>query len=154
MSKKRIGEILIEEGFLRPIDLNKALEVQKNEGGSLGCLLVRMGFISDENLAVALSQKIEAPFIRLKSYRVNREAVKQVPRDVCEKFLLFSFERGEKEISVAMSNPLDEEALEVVRKGIRSKLQIFLARISEIQESINRYYPDSSQVRRKEDVRL
>ena len=151
MPTKRIGEILVEEGYLQASDLNKALELQKSQGGLLGCHLVRLGLISEEDLIIALSRQLDVPYIQLKSYRVNREAVKLIPKDVCEKFLIFPFDKGEKEISVAMSNPLDEESLEAVKKRVRSKVQIFLARMTEIRDSINHYFPVSAPARREED---
>lgn len=140
--KKRIGEILIEEGFLNPKDLEKALKVQEKEGGLIGGVLVRLGLVSEENLTFALSKQLSIPYIRLSNYYVNRDALKLIPKELAERYLFFPFEQSEDRISFAMVDPLNEDAFQAIEKRVPSKVQVFLATVSEVREAIKAFYGD------------
>ena len=140
LERKRIGEILVEEGLLKPEDLKRALELQKKQGGLIGSILVSEGYVSEENLAMGLSKQLGIPYLRLSSYNVNRRAQRLIPQEVAERYLLFPFEEGEGVISIAMSDPLNEEAQEAIKKRVPSRLQVFLATVSDIRETIKTFY--------------
>ena len=52
-----IGEMFVEQGHLTPAQLDRALEVQRETGGRLGEILVERGYISRIDLAGALSKQ-------------------------------------------------------------------------------------------------
>lgn len=145
-SKKRIGEILIEEGYLERGHLEEALKIQKKEGGLIGSILVRHGWVTEENLLVALSKQLDLPYIKLANYRVNRSALKLVSREVAERFLFFPFEQDERRVSFAMTDPLNQEALESIKHKTSSRIQVFLATTSEVKEAIGLYYGGGSRL--------
>lgn len=138
--KKRIGEILIEEGVLNSKDLQKALEVQQKEGGLIGRILIRMGLITEEDLVFALSKQLAIPFIRLSSYDVNRAALRWLTREMALRHLIFPFEESEYDVSFAVSDPLDLEAMGALEKKVPRRVQLFLATVSDIQQAIELYY--------------
>jgi len=138
--RKLIGEILIEEGFLDTKDLDVALRKQKQEGGLIGDILVKMGAIGEDELIVGLSKQLSLPFIRLGRYNVNRGSVKLIPKELAERYGLFAFEHSQGEVSVAMSDPLNEQAIEEIKKRAALEVQVFLAAPSEIREAIGVYY--------------
>ena len=139
-SKKRIGEILIEEGVAEASRITEALQIQKEEGGLIGEILVRKGWVSEENLMLALSRQLSIPFIRLSKYKVNPEAQKWVPKELALREILFPFEQNERLLSLAMVDPLNQSSLEEVGKKIPLRIQVFLAARSEIRSAIDRYY--------------
>jgi len=142
--RKLVGEILVEEGVLSPEDLHKALEIQEAEGGLIGSILIRMGRISEEQLASALCKQLSLPYIQLANYRINPEAPRIIPKELAERHLFFPFEQDAMGVSLAMSNPLDREALEAIQRRVpSSRLQVFLGRVSEIKTAIDRYYGET-----------
>lgn len=140
MPRKLIGEILIEEGLLDPPSLEKALKTQKKEGGLLGEILVRMGIVSEEQVIAGLSKQLSLPFIRLAHYKVNRNAIRLVPKEVAERYLFFPFEEDEKEVSIAVVDPVDPETIEEIGRRISVPFQVFLAELSEIKRAIGTHY--------------
>jgi type IV pilus assembly protein PilB len=138
---KKIGEILIEEGFLDPSHLDQALEIQKKEGRLLGEILIQEGWLQEEELVAALSKQLNLPFIRLENYSLNPRALHLVSREFALQKLLMPFEVNEDRCSIVMGNPLDELAREEFSKIFSSKVQIFLAEPSEIRKSIEQHYP-------------
>jgi len=61
--ENRIGNILVNEGYLSREDLYKALSIQKNQGGKLGWILVSNGFITRLQFYKALAEKLKLPFV-------------------------------------------------------------------------------------------
>ncbi len=59
MSRPLLGEILLEKGEITQEQLDKALEVQKNEGGLIGIILVNQGAISEQLLVKYLALQAE-----------------------------------------------------------------------------------------------
>jgi type IV pilus assembly protein PilB len=59
MSKALLGEMLLENGEITRQQLDEALEVQKNEGGLLGIILVNLGHISEQTLVRYLAVQAE-----------------------------------------------------------------------------------------------
>ncbi|MCX5696949.1 MAG: CHASE2 domain-containing protein [Candidatus Omnitrophica bacterium] len=68
---KRLGEILIEKGLLTKTELEAALKIQKNEGGLIGQILLKNGFVSEGDLANALSQQEEYLYIPAKALAIS-----------------------------------------------------------------------------------
>lgn len=141
LSKKRIGEILIEEGCINREGLERALQVQRKEGGLLGAALIRLGLVTEEVLTAALTKQFGFPFIRLKNYRVNQNAVKKLPKEVCDRYLLFPFELTDQKVSIAVTEPLEEDILTELMKNSSLPAQLFLSTLTEVQECIARHCP-------------
>ncbi|HNR89643.1 MAG TPA: hypothetical protein PKM65_14995 [Spirochaetota bacterium] len=59
MARPLLGELLLENNEITDDQLNKALEVQKNEGGLIGIILVNLGFISEQKLVQYLALQAE-----------------------------------------------------------------------------------------------
>ncbi|HSV96517.1 MAG TPA: hypothetical protein VLM75_06215 [Spirochaetota bacterium] len=59
MAKPLLGEMLLENGEITREQLDKALEVQKKEGGLMGIILVNIGFISEKTLVKFLAVQAE-----------------------------------------------------------------------------------------------
>ena len=56
--RKRLGDILQERGLLSKEQLKQALDYQRSTGDKLGTALMKLGFISPEDIADALSEHL------------------------------------------------------------------------------------------------
>src|SRR5258707_13434322 len=77
----RLGEILIKESLITSDQLRQALELQKANGGRLGTCLMKVGFISDDEITGVLSRQYGAPSIKLKVYEVGASVMTLIPQD-------------------------------------------------------------------------
>ncbi len=130
--KKRLGEILIENGVLTPENLEEALNHQKREGGLIGQILIRMGYISEENLIAAIGKQLRVPYLPLSQYAVNSEAAEILGEDFCRKNLLMGFDQDDKRIFLALSDPLNTQVLLEIQKKTNLKPQVFISTPTEI----------------------
>jgi len=57
MARPLLGEMLVENGVITREQMNKAIEIQKEEGGLIGIILVNQGIISEQKLVEYLAMQ-------------------------------------------------------------------------------------------------
>lgn len=67
----RLGEILIQAGFVSEQEVQRALEFQTRFGGELGAILIRMGALSEDNLLAVLSEQLHFPILESKAIPIE-----------------------------------------------------------------------------------
>ena len=75
----RIGELLLKEKRITAVQLQEALTYQKTNGGKLGANLVKMGFVTDEEITALLSKQYGVPSIALNQFEIDAAVIKLVP---------------------------------------------------------------------------
>ena len=135
--KKKLGEILVENGCLSPEGLDEALQHQKKEGGMIGQILIRLGYITEESFIAAIAKQLQVPYIPLSNYSVNMDAAVQLGEEFCRRHLVVIFDQDEKKIYLATSDPLNELALEEIQKKIKLKIQLFISTPSELYSMLD-----------------
>ncbi|MCX8084143.1 MAG: type IV-A pilus assembly ATPase PilB [Calditerrivibrio sp.] len=115
MISTKIGAILLSENLITQEQLNKAIEIQKKEGGRLGSILVKLGFIDEKKIAEFLSQQYNVPYVDLKSKELDPKIVSLIPKDLCRKYLVVPFDRVGNTLHVAIADPSNAYALEDLR---------------------------------------
>lgn len=131
-SKKRVGEILIEDGVLTSENLEEALLQQKKEGSIIGQILIRLGYVTEENLVSALSKQLSIPYLPLPNYSVNMEIVREYGYDFSKQNMIIVFDQDDRYIYVATADPLNDIALEHIENKSGHRAQVFLSTPTEI----------------------
>lgn len=137
---KQLGELLIERGVIGAKQLEKALEIQKEKGGLIGEVLVELGFAKEEDIAHALTAQYGFPYLPLKNYDIDSEIVKLVPQQVANQYCLIPIDKIGNSLTIAMSNPLNVQAIEDIELLTKCKVQTFVSTTSDIREAIKKYY--------------
>ena len=130
--KRRLGEILIEDGILSPQSLEEALNHQKKEGGLIGQILIRLGYVTEEELIAVVGKQLAIPYIPLSHYSINTDTALKFGVEFCRRYLLLPFDQDEKNVFIAMGDPLNDMALGEVEKKCNLKPQIFISTPTEI----------------------
>ena len=71
----RLGELLLREKLITPLQLQKAVEEQRAGGGRLGYQLTKMGFIEENELTAFLSKQYGIPSINLHEFDIEPEII-------------------------------------------------------------------------------
>lgn len=137
---KQLGELLIEQGVINKDQLNKALDVQREKGGLIGQVLVALGFATEEQIAQALTVQYGFPYLPLENYEINEEAIKLIPENVCRQYGLIAIDKISDTLTIAMSNPLNVQAIEDIELITSCKVQTFVSTLTDINKSISKYY--------------
>ncbi|MFH0855694.1 MAG: hypothetical protein V1869_04220 [Candidatus Omnitrophota bacterium] len=139
---KQLGDLLIERGVISERQLEKALAAQKEKGGLIGELLVEMGFAKEEDIAQSLTAQYGFPYLPLSNYDINSEIVSIVPGRVARQYLLIPIDKISNNLTLAMSNPLNVQAIEDVELLSGCSVQTFVSTSSDIKRAIEKYYRD------------
>ena len=136
--RKRIGELLIEDGALSREQLNEALEVQKKHGGLIGQILISHGYITEENLTAALGRQLDIPYLSVAHYALNLDAVGLMHDDFCRRNFLLIFDQDDHRVFVAIADPLNHIALQEIEKQVKKQQQIFISTPTEIITALDK----------------
>lgn len=139
----RLGEILVRDGLVTEKELNNALAAQKVQEGRLGDILVSMKLVDDGQIAAALSKQLDIPLVRLEKTKISRDAVSLVPEALAEKYMLMPIRKQGKKLVVAMSNPLEYNAVQDLRFITDGPIYIVVASKTDVEACQRRYYPKS-----------
>lgn len=151
--KKRLGEILIDNNQLLPELLEEALERQKQSGRRLGQVLVEMGFVSQDEVMKAISQQMGVPHIWLRKGLVDPKIVSLLPREKAQYYCVMPmFLIQNKTLILAMSDPSSVFAIDDVERLTGYTIQPVQCRKSDIEEAHDEYYEGSGGVQKLLDT--
>ena len=139
---KQLGELLMERGILSQKQLENALEHQREKGGLIGELLVELGFVKEEDIAQALTAQYGFPYLPLSNYEINPEIISIIPVRVAKQYLLVPIDKIGNILTLAMSNPLNIQAIEDVELLSGCSVQTFVSTSSDIKKTIEKYFQD------------
>jgi type IV pilus assembly protein PilB len=139
---KQLGELLIERGIIDKRKLDEALVAQQERGGLIGEILVELGFVKEEDIAQALTAQYGFPYLPLSNYEVNLEITHILPARVARQYLIIPVDKIGNNLTLAMSNPLNEQAIEDVELISGCNVQAFVSTSSDIKLAIDKYYKD------------
>lgn len=148
--KKRLGDLLVEEGLIDKFQLQAALAEQKKWGGRLGKHLVDLGILPEETLVKVLSKLLSLPSVDVGRIPIARSVVEYVPVTTAEKFNVMPIGVEEapgakKTIIVAMSDPTNLAALDELRFTSGCAVRPVVSGDSSIERAIRTYYhPESA----------
>jgi len=137
---RRIGEILLAKGYVTKEELDKALEHQKQYGGSVTQYLLYLGCIDEKQLAQCLSAQFKVPYLPLDAYEIAADIVQAIPVDIAEKYWVMPVDRQGDALMVAMIDPLDQEVIKDLERMTGLEIIPFVGIISEIVSALQLYY--------------
>lgn len=137
---KHLGEVLIERGIIEKRQLEEALLYQQQKGGLIGEILVQLGFVKEEDIAQALTAQYGFPYLPLGNYEINSEVIDIIPARVARQYFIVPIDKIGNNLTVAMSNPLNVQAIEDVELLTGCSVQVFVATSSDIRQTIEKYY--------------
>lgn len=134
----RLGDFLVELGYLRESDLKQALGLQLEEknGHRIGEILVERGFIEERKLLEALSYQLGYPLIELTFVAIDRKLLSIIPLSACRDAGIVPVRREESSVVLAVSDPLDQKSLNVAKKFLGEKVHFAIASKESIQDTL------------------
>ncbi len=137
---KQLGELLLERGILKKEELEKAVKIQKEKGGLLGTILVALGYATEEQIAQAITIQYGFPYLPLTSYEIDQSVIDVIPENVARQYCLIGIDKIGNTLTIAMSNPLNMQAVEDIELMTGSKVQAFVSTMTDINNAIEQHY--------------
>ncbi|AIY83499.1 hypothetical protein U729_2304 [Clostridium baratii str. Sullivan] len=139
-NKKRLGDLLVELGYITQKQVDEAIKIQKSTSKRLGRIFVEQGLITEESLMNLLELQLGIPRIDLESVDVNMTAVTTISEGLAKKYNLIPVKFNNGNLVIAMSDPLNVFAEEDVALSSGYKVEIGIASEEEIRNAIAKYY--------------
>ncbi len=134
-----LGEILVRNGAVTAAQVEEALK--KREGRErIGQALVRLGYAREDDVLQALSEQTRVPLIDLSRVEIDTTLLNPATVKTVFQRKVLPIDRRDGALRVAVSDPLDLEVLDDLRLLLKSRVQPFLARPSDIERMIKKHY--------------
>lgn len=142
----RLGELLVKEGIITQAQLDHAIRVQRQEGGRLGEIMVRLGMLREDQAVAALGKQLNIPYFSLGSEL--RPAMDQglsdlLSKEFAIKNVVLPLSRTLNSLTVAMFDPLDLILIDNLRKLTGCDINPVIAAKSDINKAIEKFYGKS-----------
>ena len=132
----KLGDMLLEAGLISQKQLDEALDVQKKEGGRLGYILTRLGFVNDEEVTSLLSRQYGIPAVNLEHFEISQDVLKRVPVEVAQRYAIIPLSRTGSTLTVAIADPTNIFALDDLKFITNLNIEPVVASEFSIRQSI------------------
>jgi type IV pilus assembly protein PilB len=112
---KKIGEILLKANLITNDQLHQALQEQKKTGERLGSLLVKKGFVGEDEILSCLSKQFGVPAIDLETFQIESSVLDTIPVKTAKKYTVIPISRVGGTLTLAMADPSDIFAIEDIK---------------------------------------
>ncbi|HHF3133337.1 TPA: GspE/PulE family protein [Vibrio diabolicus] len=145
--RKRLGDLLVEEGIVSEEQIQQALNAQRSTGQKLGDALIDLGFITEKQMLDFLSQQLGLPLIDLGRAPVDAEAVQILPEVHARRLRAMVVARNGDTLRVAMSDPADLFIQESLMNLLGEyNLEFIVASERQLISSFDRYYRRTKEI--------
>lgn len=135
-----LGEILKAMGVINPSQLEEVLRIGKATNTRIGKVLVNLGYVTEEEIARALAEQYQMPWVMLSNVILEPGVVRLIPEALARRFNVIAYALEGTDLKVAMLDPLNVIAIDEIRKAVKYRIIPVVTTESEIGKSIDQYY--------------
>ena len=145
--RKRLGDLLVEEGVISNDQLMAALKNQKGKGIKLGASLIDLGYINEEQLLKFLAKQLNIPFYDLSKVKIDQAAVQLIPEVQARRLRVLCIHAEPDRATVVMSDPADLNAMDSVAALLMPReIEFAVARESQLLTSFGQLYRKTKEI--------
>ena len=145
--RKRLGDLLVEEGVISNDQLMAALKNQKSKGIKLGASLIDLGYINEEQLLKFLAKQLNIPFYDLSKVKIDQAAVQLIPEVQARRLRVLCIHAEPDRATVVMSDPADLNAMDSVAALLMPReIEFAVARESQLLTSFGLLYRKTKEI--------
>ncbi len=144
--KIRLGDVLVAQKAISQDQLRIALEQQKKSGRKLGRVLIEQGFVNDEQICEAISRQLNIPYVNLKFYNFNQDLVRRLPEAQARRFRAVVLEDRRANMLVGMADPTDLFAYDELGRILQREIEIAVVSEALLLQTIDRIYRRTEEI--------
>jgi MSHA biogenesis protein MshE len=144
--KIRLGDLLIAQKMISQAQLGLALENQKKSGRRLGRVLIEQGFASEEQICEAISRQLNIPYVNLKFYNFNDQVVRRLPEAQARRFRAVVLEDRPTSCLIGMADPTDLFAFDEITRMLKRDVEVAVVSEAMLLQNIDRIYRRTDQI--------
>ena len=136
MKNKRLGEMLVDAHVLSQDKVEEAVKLQANSGKRLGTVLLENGYITETQLIDVLKIQLGIDFIDVNKEMIDPSMASIVPKSIAEQYHVVPIKLEKDKLILAMEDPLNFRALEAVKQITKYKVTPYIAYASAVERAI------------------
>ena len=141
MAQRRLGQILVDLGYLSEDQLWDVLEEQKQSPGEiLGQVALKLGLITNEQLTEALAEQWGMPVVNLAETNIPPKVIDLVPSTMAEVYKIMPISMRDGVLTVAMADPQNLAALDDLRNFIGMEVRGAVSSPQAVEQAIIKHY--------------
>lgn len=134
----RMGDRMIERGYITAAQLSECLRLQKSSPGEkLGQVLVRKGYASEPQVMECLASEYGLPFVHVSVESLPPKAEEILPLDFCKHYQVLVVEASDDEMTVATPDAANVFLMDELRRRTDRKVKLAVACASEIKKVLD-----------------
>src|ERR1700678_1802819 len=137
---QRLGDLLVKEKIITPEQLEQATKAQKEQNCRLGSALVKLGFLTDEDVTNFLSRQYGVPAINLSYFEIDPAVVKLIPFETAKRYQILPLSRVGASLTIAMVDPTNVFAMDDIKFMTGFNIEPVVASESSILAGIDKAY--------------
>ncbi|MCR5587641.1 MAG: GspE/PulE family protein [Lachnospiraceae bacterium] len=145
IKKLRLGDTLIEMGYITEDQLMQALAYQKeHKGEKIGGILISLGFITELQMIGALAERLDLQVVDISQINVDVKAVELVPEQLASKYLMLPVGIENEHLLLVVNDPLNLYGIEDIRQTVGMDVDLYVAEANPLKNAIQYYYTEIS----------
>ena len=143
MAQRKLGQILVDFGYINDDQLWDILEDQKQSPGTvIGQVAVRMGLVTQAQVTEDLAEQWGMPVVNLEETNIQSNVLELVPQTMAEIYKIMPVSLKNNVLTVAMADPQNVAALDDLRNFLGHEIRGAVSSAPEVEAAIARYYAD------------
>jgi len=144
--RRKLGELLVEQGFITESQLAEVLDEQKVTGEKIGEIIVKKGWISQKDLARALAIQSGVSSFDLSVYIIDPLVIKLIPEDIALKYKVIPVFKMGYTVTVAMADPTNVFIIDELSRITGCTIEPVLAYEMAIKKSQDQYFGGAASI--------
>ena len=131
---------MIADGLVTKKQLRTAEGKAQHEGGTLSNALVELGYVTQEQLASFIGEKIHVPYVSIADYDLDPQVLELIPEMIARRYRVLPLFKIENVLTIAMSDPLDVVSLDDMAAVAGCQVEPVIASEESIGAATDEYY--------------
>ena len=142
-----LAELLVKHGVVTAKQAEAAQALQDDGQPNLTQALVQLGFVNENAITNFLVKELKFPYLNLRDYQINLDTLKTIPEGICRRYRALPIDILGKNLTVAMVNPLDEQALAAIQQACPDyRLKSFVCSLADFELVSGRLFREETPV--------
>ena len=143
---KHLGEEMVQSGLITSDQLAVARVTQDSMGGNIGNILLKKGFVGEDQITNFLSGRLNIPLQSIKGLSIDTNLVRLIPYTLAYRYSMLPLTKCENKIQLALADPLSLYSLDEISNTLHCEVEVVLAPKEEVLSAMREHY-------RKQDLR-
>lgn len=146
MAMRRIGQILVDVGYLSDEQLELLVDEQKQQPGQLfGRVAMDMGLVTDEQLAQALGEQMGVRVVTVSDLTIDKKVLEMVTEPMAQMYRIVPTEFDGNTLTVAMCDPQNLAVQDELRTFLGVNIRVAVTTEASMNAALERYYGENTE---------